>query len=267
MFEYVECRVDGPLGYIKLNRPAVLNAINRQVTNEAAEALNQLECDDRVRAIIVHGEGRAFSAGFDLSAEGAPNSLREWDVYVQKDYDFIMGFWSSPKPTIAAVHGFCLAGAFELALACDITIAAENTRFGEPEVRFGSGIVCMMLPWLANGKHTRELLLTGFDKVTAERAYEIGIVNRVVPDGEHLTTADAIARDIAAASRTAVTMTKRAINRNLEAQGLHGGLQAARDICVSINGMGDPEFEPFERIRKEQGLKAAIAWRDARYSF
>src|SRR5205814_9814834 len=105
---------------------------------------------------------------------------------LETDFDFLAQFWDSLKPTIAAVHGFCLAGAFELALACDITVAAEDTRFGEPEVRFGSGIVALLLPWITGPKQAKELLLTGNDRISAERAMEIASVNRVVPDGEQL---------------------------------------------------------------------------------
>ena len=87
------------------------------------------------------------------------------------------------KPTIAA-GGNCIAGAFELALACDVTIAAKNTRLGEPEVRFGTGIVAMLLPWVTGPKQAKELLLTGEDKLSADDALRIGIVNQVVPDAE-----------------------------------------------------------------------------------
>ena len=100
-----------------------------------------------------------------------------------------MQFWDCPKPTIAAVHGFALAGGFEMALSCDLTIAAEGTRFGEPEVRFGSGIVALLLPWMTTPKLAKELLLTGNDQIDAQRALGMGIVNRVVPLGSELETA------------------------------------------------------------------------------
>ena len=110
-----------------------------------------------------------------------------------------MQFWESPKPTIAAVHGFCLAGAFELALACDITIAGRNTKFGEPEVRFGTGIVAMLLPWITGPKQAKQILLSGEDKITAADALTMGIVNKVVPDQTVLTEAIEAAHNIAKA--------------------------------------------------------------------
>src|SRR5262249_56181411 len=92
-----------------------------------------------------------------------------------------MGLWRFPKPTIAAVRGACLAGGCELALACDLTVASEDAFFGEPELKFGAGIVAMILPWIVGPKLAKEIILTGEDRIPAARAREIGMVNRVVP--------------------------------------------------------------------------------------
>ena len=180
-------------------------------------------------------------------------------------FEFIMQFWHSPKPTIAAVHGFCLAGAFELALACDVTIAAEGTRFGEPEVRFGTGVIAMLLPWVSGPKAAKELLLTGNDQVSAADALRLGIVNHVVPEDQVMAKAESLARSMAKASTRSVRMTKQAINRSYEAMGLSSALKTALDIVVLLNSGSSPEKKEFARIRDEQGLKAAIAWRDARF--
>ena len=176
-----------------------------------------------------------------------------------------MQFWDCPKPTVAAVHGHCLAGAFELALACDVTVAAESTLFGEPEVRFSSGIIAMLLPWVTGPKQAKELLLSGNDKISAQRAYDFGIVNRVVPDGEAFDTALAIARDMSLAATHSVRLTKQAINRSYEIMGLRPALQAALDIDTLIESTLTPEKIEFKRIRDEQGLKAALTWRDAKF--
>ena len=124
----------------------------------------------------------------------------------------------------------------------------------------------MLLPWFTGPKHAKELLLTGNDRISAERALEIGIVNRVVPDGQQLEQAMEIARGIAAAAPASVQMTKRAINRGYEIMGMRQALLAAVDIDIFIESSGGPERAEFNRIRKEQGLKAAIAWRDARFA-
>ena len=263
----IETRKEGRIAFLTLKRPEVLNAFNPELMKAVNEAMTSFAADPAVAAIIVNGAGRAFSAGFDLKASAAMGEMtnEESRKVLEADFDFIMQFWDSPKPTIAAVHGFCIGGAFELSLACDITVAAEGTRFGEPEARFGSGTIAMLLPWITGPKQAKELLLTGSDRISAERAHEIGIVNHVVPEGKHLEKAIAIATDIAAAAPLSVRMTKQAINRTYETMGLRSALLASFETDVYIELSGGPERAEFNRIRKEQGVKAALAWRDARF--
>lgn len=265
----VEIHVEERIGFLTFNRPRQLNAFNHALMEAASAGLRRLVEDPAVLAIVVAGKGRAFSAGFDLKeADAGPprESLDEWRQVLEYDYDFIIQFWDCPKPTVAAVDGYCLAGAFEVMLACDMTVAAEGSFFGEPEVRFGSGIVCMLLPWMTTPKIAKELLLTGADRVTAKRMQEIGIVNRVVPDGEALKAATELARDLAAAAPHSVRLTKAAINRTYEVQGLRAALAQALDQELLIEFGAGPERKEFNRIRKEEGLKAAIAWRDAKFA-
>ncbi|MGH8335502.1 MAG: enoyl-CoA hydratase/isomerase family protein, partial [Gammaproteobacteria bacterium] len=231
---------------------------------EVTHAMGGFSSDAEVLAVIVHGDGRAFSAGFDLKEE-PPSTIEATRALLERDLAFILQFWDCPKPVIAAVHGYCLASAFELALACDMTIAAEGTRFGEPEVRFGSGIVALLLPFMTTPKIAKELLLTGNDKMDARRALEIGIVNAVVPEGKHLDAAMTAARAIVAASPTAVQLTKRAINRAYETTGLRQALLAALDIDVLIESSDGAEKAEFNRLRKDKGLQAALEWRNARF--
>jgi enoyl-CoA hydratase len=263
----LELRVEDAVGRLTFNRPSVLNAFDPILIAETREALAELVDDPTVGAIIVHGAGRAFSAGFDIkaSAQAGERSADQWRQVLETDFDFIMQFWDCPKPTIAAVHGYCVGGAFELMLACDMTVAGRGALFGEPEVRFGSGIVAMLLPWVAGPKHAKEILLTGQDKLSAERALQLGLVNRVVDDGEELDAALALARDIIAAAPASVRMTKRAINRTYEIMGMRQALLQALETDILIETSGGPERTEFNRIRREQGLKAALAWRDARF--
>ena len=158
-----------------------------------------------------------------------------------------MQFWRFPKPTIAAVHGYCIAGAFELALACDVTIAAENTRFGEPEVRFGTGIVAMLLPWVTGPKQAKELLLTGEDQLNAKDAFRMGIINRIVPDDAVLDRALEVAKSMATAAERSVRYTKRAINDTYATMGFNRALESALDTDVLLNAAYDPVTE-FARI-------------------
>ncbi|HUE28497.1 MAG TPA: enoyl-CoA hydratase/isomerase family protein, partial [Solirubrobacteraceae bacterium] len=132
-----------------------------------ASAMDAVEADAEVRAVIVTGAGNAFSSGFDLKEqmERRPTGIETWRPILRKDFDVPMRFWHCPKPTIAAVRGPCLAGACELALACDMTVAAEDAFFGEPELKFGAGIVVMLLPWLTGAKQAKELILSGADDI------------------------------------------------------------------------------------------------------
>jgi enoyl-CoA hydratase/carnithine racemase len=259
--------VDDRIAVLTFNRPKVLNAFDGELVAETTAAVEALATDDRVSAIVVRGAGRAFSAGFDLKAGAATAGQRvltEWRALLEADFDFIMGFWHCPKPTIAAVHGYCIGGAFELSLACDVTVAAQSTKFGSPEVKFGSGAVALLLPWVTGPKAAKELLLTGDDQLSADRALALGIVNHVVPDGEEMNRAVAIARAMAVAAPNAVRLTKLAINRSFDAMGLRGALASALELDILIEASGGTERAEFDRIRREQGLKAALEWRDHR---
>ena len=257
----------GTIAILTFNRPKVLNAFNNNLMERTIETVKILNEDDDVRIIVVQGAGRAFSPGFDLkaSAERRMESVQDWEQQIKLQFDFIMQFWHSPKPTIAAVHGYCIAGAFELALACDVTIAAENTRFGEPEVRFGTGIVAMLLPWVTGPKQAKELLLTGEDQLNAKDAFRMGIINRIVPDDAVLDRALEVAKSMATAAERSVRYTKRAINDTYATMGFNRALESALDTDVLLNAAYDPVKAEFARIRSEQGVKAAIAWRDARF--
>lgn len=255
----------GRIAILSFNRPAVLNAFDPPLVERTTRLMGQLGADENVLAVVVRGEGRAFSAGFDLKAGAATAGQRspaDWRRALEADFDFIMAFWDCPKPTIAAIHGYCLGGAFELALACDITVAAAGARLGAPEVKFGSGAVAMLLPIVAGPKAAKEILLTGDDHLTAERALALGIVNHVTPPGEELAKALALAESIAAADPLAVQLSKRAINRSYEAMGLKSALAQALETDIFIESAGGPKRAEFDRIRREQGLKAALAWRD-----
>ena len=177
----------------------------------------------------MRGAGTAFSSGFDLKEqmERRPQGVEQWRPLLRKDFDTIMRFWHCPLPTIAAVRGPCLAGACELALACDLTIASEDAFFGEPELKFGAGIVAMILPWIVGPKVAKEIILTGADRIGARARQEIGMINRIVPAAELDDAALTLAQHIAAIDPNLVKETKRAINRALEsaehAAGAGGG--------------------------------------------
>jgi enoyl-CoA hydratase len=254
----------GSLAVITLNRPEKLNAINKEMIAQLGATLDTAEADIAVRAIVLAGEGRAFAAGFDLDMEVETPGIAAVREALTNDFQIIMRFWDSPKPTLAAVHGYCLGSAMELALACDITVAAEDCRFGAPEVRFGSGIVAMLWPWLTGPKQAKYLLLTGDDRVTAAQALEMGLINRVVPAGRALDETLEIAQRIAANDSNAVKLTKQAINRSLDAANFRQALSQALELNVTVETSETAESREFNAILERDGAKAAIAWRSGK---
>lgn len=269
MSQYENIRVSSEAGVaqVELHRPERVNALTKATLLELNAALDALEADATVRAIVLSGAGRGFSSGFDLKEqmERRPEGAAVWREILNLDFSTTLRFWDSPKPTIAAIHGACLAGAFEIALACDLSVCSRDAVFGEPELKFGAGIVTLLLPWMVGPKAAKDIILTGEDAIDAERALALGIVSRVVPEGEHLNTALRIARQIAVIDPGLVRDTKKAINRSYEIQGLRAALDAALDIDHAIESHGSPDKRRFMDIAREQGLKAALAWRDARF--
>jgi enoyl-CoA hydratase/carnithine racemase len=150
-------------------------------------------------------------------------------------------------------------------MMCDVAIASDDAIFGEPEIRFGSGVVTMIMPWLIGARKAKELLLTGEDRIPAAEALRIGLVNRVVPAADLEAETLAFAETVAKLDPVAIAMTKKAINRSLEGAGLREALAANVDLDAIIEAAVVPERQEFNRIRAERGLKAAIAWRDGRF--
>jgi enoyl-CoA hydratase len=266
-FETINYEVKDAVASLILSRPARTNALNARMLEELELAMDLAEADERVRVVIVTGAGTAFSSGFDLKEqmERRPTGFEKWQAILRKDFDAVMRFWHCPKPTVAAVRGPCLAGAFELALACDMTIASETAFFGEPELKFGAGIVAMWLPWLVGPKIAKEIIFLGEDRLLVERARELGIVNRIVSDEALEAEVGRVARHLSAIDPNLLKLTKRAINQTLERQGLLDALETALAIDVEIEGPGSLDKLAFMEVARARGLKAALAWRDARF--
>jgi enoyl-CoA hydratase len=175
-----------------------------------------------------------------------------------------MRFWHCSKPTLAAVHGYALAGGFEIALACDMTVCDSSSLFGEPEVRFGSSIVALLLPWYVNPKRAKKMLLSGEDRMSAEEALLHGIVNEVVSPGEALERTVALARKVSLMDPDSVRMTKQAINQTYEIMGLGKALRMGADSSIKIETLETDLRRQFNQVLRDEGMKAALAWREAR---
>ena len=256
----------GPAGWITLNRPDKLNALSFELVRELRDALRRAADDDEVKVAVLTGAGRAFSAGFDMSEEAAAQieGAEPWRRILADDVDVTLQLWSLAKPTIAAVRGWCLAGACELAIACDLIVAADDARFGEPEIRYGSGPVTLLMPFVIGQKKTNELLFTG-DAIDAGEALRIGLVNRVVAGGELEAAVGELVRKIAPTPLPVLRLTKLALLRAYESMGLRSAVLSNLDLSAILNAADTPEQRQFDEIVSAQGLKAALAWRDSRY--
>jgi len=244
-----------------LNRPGKLNAISVGLRTALGAAIEAAIADDAVRVIVIAGAGRAFCAGYDL-AEGQPADAWGWREVLAEDVAATLAIWHCPKPVIAQVHGYALAGGLELAMACDLIVAAEDAQLGEPEIRFGSAPVTLLMPYLIGQKLTRELLMTG-DLIDGREAHRIGLVNRVVPVGELAAAVDALADRLARVPPDVMAPTKLMLNRAMEAAGFLEAVAAGLDLQSFVN-MSATSRE-FDSVVRRDGLKAALSWRDARY--
>ncbi len=266
MTEAVLYEVRGPAAWITLNRPEKLNAINKDVLDGLHAAVDRATADDEVKVVVLTGAGRAFSAGYDLSAEAAHSDIpaHEWHEVLAADVDATMRVWGLEKPTIAAVRGYCLAGGCELAMACDMIVAGEGASFGEPEIRYGSGPVTLLMPYVLGQKKTNELLFTG-DVIDAGAALRAGLVNRVVADDAIEAEVEALVIKIAPTPLPVLRLTKIALLRAYESMGLRQAVGTNLDLSAMLNAADTPEQREFMDIVKSQGLKAALTWRDSRY--
>ncbi|MET3165399.1 UNVERIFIED_ORG: enoyl-CoA hydratase [Arthrobacter sp. UYEF10] len=267
MSDVVLYETNGPIATITLNRPDKLNALNTEAVLELDRCFAQAGADDTIKVVLLAANGRAFSAGYDINdeIEDKTETALDWQPVLRRDADVTMRIWSCPKPTIAVVQGYCLAGACEIAMACDIIVAADDAKFGEPEIQYGSGPVTMLMPFILGQKKTNELLFTG-DKINAEEALSLGLVNKVVPRDDLEKTAQELAMKIAPTPLAVLRLTKQALNRAYEAKGLKTAVDANIDISCLLNGANTPEQQEFDKVAAEQGLKAALAWRDQRYN-
>jgi len=261
----------GPVRRLTLNRPQVLNALSSELVERLSASLARAAGDEDVRVLVLRGAGRAFCAGYDLKEEAehqaqrGPLDVARWRDELAHDVGRMLEIFDHPKPIVAEVHGYCLAGGCDLMMMCDLAVASDDAVFGEPEIRFGSGVVTMVMPWLIGARRAKELLLTGDDRIPAADALRLGLVNKVVPRDRLEEETLAVARKIAMMDPVALSLTKRSINRSMEVAGFREALMANVDLDAIIEAAEVPERQEFNRIRQERGLKAAIEWRDARF--
>ena len=257
----------GSVRRLTMNRPDTLNALNAELTEAISVAIRAAGADDAVSVVILRGAGRAFCAGYDLNEDATGGALdaRHWYEDLQASTVKMLEILDCPKPVIASVQSYCLAGGTDLMLACDLAVAADDAYFGYVDVRFGSGVVSMFLPWVVGMRAAKELLYTGEDRVPADEALRLGLVNRVVPRDRLDEATLELAEEIAKNEPFVVQATKRAANRVWDVAGFRAAMAANTELDVMIETANLPARDEFRRITQERGLKAAIAWRDARF--
>jgi enoyl-CoA hydratase len=235
-----DVRGDGPLktGVITLNRPKQMNALNDQLMDELGEALLAFDVDASIGSIIVTGSEKAFAAGADISAMADYDHMEAFHrQHISRNWETIR---QVRKPVIAAVAGFALGGGCEVAMMCDVVLAADNARFGQPEIKIG--IVpgaggTQRLPRAIGKSKAMELLLTG-KFMTAEDAERAGLVSRVIPLANLMEEALALCAQINAQSQPSVMMIKELVNESFES-GLSTGVRYERRLFHSLFGTQD----------------------------
>ena len=243
--DVVRYRTEGPVAVVTMHRPQYRNAQNSAMTYALDDALYRAAADDDVKVIVLTGEGKHFSAGHDIGTPGRdvdttfPRRAGLWWDHVGKpgaesrfarESEVYLGMcrrWRElPKPTIAAVQGACIAGGLMLAWCCDLIIAADDAFFADPVVRMGiPGVEYFAHPWVMGPRHAKEFLFLG-ERVYAERALQLGMINRVVPRADLESSTMDIAGRIAQMPRLGLALTKKAVNQAEDLMGLRAGMDS-----------------------------------------
>src|SRR5713226_4583023 len=262
----------GPVATITLNRPEALNAITPDMTAELHEALDAADADAEVRAIILTGAGRAFSAGYAIGPRpdgGSPLDARGVEVaeflknWWTRDGDStrrLLHLWQLSTPVIAAVHGWVMGGGFWYSLACDITLAADDSVFAQPEVRHISNTTFLFAA-LAGWKAAHRYGLTGdhFDAAEAER---IGIVNEVVPGDQLMSRARELAERIAMVPEPSVRLNKAVTCFGFMAMGLGSAMLVNDPLSVLVHSSHNADRDKLFAAMGQGGLRAFLEARD-----
>lgn len=265
--------VEEKVATIALNRPERMNALSRDLEAEMHRAFDDADADRDVRAIILTGNGAAFSAGYDQAA-AAPSGVRHSDPQGKTHAEYIEHWqrqdgarvnhwthmWSLGKPVIAAVNGWAMGGGFWYQLAADITIASERAVFAQPEVRHVSNTTYLFTA-LCGWKAANRWALTG-DHFDAQEALRIGMVNEVVPHDELLPRARALAKRIALVPEPSIRLNKAIAMLGIQASGVHSALLLEGALSALAHASHNEDRERLFEAQRRDGLKAYLAMRD-----
>lgn len=262
----VETKVENKIGWLILNRPEKLNAFSREMLAEFGAAVDTLSNDPAVSLIVLRGEGRAFSVGYDVGApasyagEGDDRPRRrtmdDW-VRLRENIELWLKVWRSPKPVIASIQGYCMGGATMLAVCCDITVIAEDATVGWPSVPLGGGLIAPVSIWLLGPKKAKEMSYIIGSKMSGIEAKEWGWANYAVPADELLERTTKLANRIAKTPAGLLVLKKRALNRVMDTQGFTEAILAGAEFDAIAHD--SVSVEETATLISKMGLKDAIA--------
>jgi enoyl-CoA hydratase/carnithine racemase len=261
--ETVLYAADGKVGVVTLNRPQKLNALTMDMRLAIESVLQRADADEATSVIVLRAEGRSFCVGFDVGGSHERPWRHDALKYRERlavSMRCLMTPWTLKKPVIASVQCHALGGGCELAMFCDLTIAADDAVFGEPEILFSQVGPAVLMPFIVGHKRARELIYFG-DKIDARRAHEIGMVNRVVPAAELAAATMKYAKRLSLIAPEALAAAKLAVNRGLDLAGFRAALDASLDVLAPLYAAETEVGKQFDAIRARDGLKAALAWR------
>ncbi|MBL8669975.1 MAG: enoyl-CoA hydratase/isomerase family protein [Alphaproteobacteria bacterium] len=245
---------------VTMNRPEKLNALNGKLLDELMDAVDRAAADPAINAMILTGAGRAFTTGFDLNGDDFEMGVEGWRKDIQANCDRLMAVYDAPIPIVAAVNGFALAGGLELMLCCDLAIADEDARLGEPEVRHVSGPPSLMLPWLVPMRHVRWLMYTG-DLIDGREAARIHLVNKAVPAHRLMPEARRLAAKLARMPLPAIRHAKASLNEQQRLAGLAQSWSSNKEQMAALHASAAGRL--WMRRLKEMPLKDFLALREA----
>jgi enoyl-CoA hydratase/carnithine racemase len=261
-FEDVIVEIRGPVAEIQINRPDRLNALRMTITDrEIIRAFDLLAADDAVRAIILTGVGeRAFCTGWDMEEiDDAP--LDRLEALVRSNLELFFKIWHQRQPVIAALNGYAVGTGSGMALACDLAIAAEHARLGEPEIRHGALSPFLMLPFLTHSRAVHEIYYTG-DLVGAADMLRLGIVNRVVPAKELMASALTLAERLAKVPPYALQMKKRSLRLAYDLMGATSAIRQHALADTLVIGANTSDQKRLIDILAKEGMRAFLEARD-----
>jgi enoyl-CoA hydratase/carnithine racemase len=258
--DYACIRIEhrGPISWIVLDRPDKANALSNAMLDELSDALSRL-ADDGGPVIGIRGEGKGFCAGYDIDQVGTPKAAdpvadRE---RLARNVNRYLAIWDHPKPVIAAVHGYCIAGATQLCVFADLTIVADDARIGEPALPLGGGYIAPLWAPLVGPKRAKELALLPGNTIDGTTAVEWGWANHAVPAEQVVPTVEDMAARMARIPSDVLRIKKLSVNRTMDAMGVRTAAAAVPEMDALLHL--SPSVQQLREWIGEVGLKAAIA--------